>query len=411
MQNHSHCPQSFDLVIVGAGPSGLCLAQALKPLGLSVALVEQMPAQRLAQPDFDGREIALTHHSANLLSQWGVWQRLPLADVSPLRDARVLNGAHPFAMTISHRDAPQRRGHAPTELGFLVGNHHIRRAAYQAVFDGTAQAPTLLAGHAVQHVHTTTESAHVTLASGQTLQARLLIAADSRHSPTRRALGIAADHHDFGRSMLLCAMTHDQPHHHAAWEWFDHGQTLALLPMNPCPQTGRHRSSVVLTLPASDMQAVQTLSEAAFNAQMQSRFAHRLGAMHQASSRHVYPLVAVYPRRLVGHRLACVGDAACGMHPVTAHGFNLGLRSTEALAQELGQALARGEDMASTSVLLRYERTHRWASRPTYLATQFITRLYTEETAPARFLRDAALRLGQGFAPFRRAVAASLTGV
>jgi 2-polyprenyl-6-methoxyphenol hydroxylase-like FAD-dependent oxidoreductase len=121
-------------------------------------------------------------------------------------------------------------------------------------------------------------------------------------------------------------------------------------------------------------------------------------------------LVAVYPRRLVAHRLACVGDAACGMHPVTAHGFNLGLRSVEALSAGLAQAAQRGLGLADPSALARYERTHWLASRPTYLATQWVTQLYTQEVGPARLLRDVALRLGQGFAPFRRAVAASLTG-
>jgi ubiquinone biosynthesis UbiH/UbiF/VisC/COQ6 family hydroxylase len=250
----------------------------------------------------------------------------------------------------------------------------------------------------------------VVLANGQVLTADLLVAADSRHSSTRRALGIAADMHDFGRSMLVCTMTHPVPHHHAAWEWFDYGQTLALLPMNPCPETGLYRSSVVLTLPSSEMQGVQGLEEAAFNAELTRRFADRLGPLKLASTRHVYPLVAVYPRRLVGPRLACVGDAACGMHPVTAHGFNLGLKSVEALVAELTRGRRLGRPLGDATVLARYERAHWLASRPTYLATQLVTHLFTHETAPARLLRQAALRIGQRFAPFRRAVAASLTG-
>jgi ubiquinone biosynthesis UbiH/UbiF/VisC/COQ6 family hydroxylase len=216
--------------------------------------------------------------------------------------------------------------------------------------------------------------------------------------------------HDFGRSMLVCAMTHDQPHHHAAWEWFDYGQTLALLPMNTCPDTGMHRSSVVLTLPSSEMLAVEALDKPAFNAAMQQRFADRLGRMTLASTRHVYPLVAVYPKRLVGRRLACVGDAACGMHPVTAHGFNLGLKSVEALAAELQRARRLGRSLADPTVLARYERTHWLASRPTYLATQLVAGLYTSESAPARLARHVALRIGQKLTPFRQVVAASLTG-
>lgn len=427
----SGTPRHFDIVIVGAGPAGLSLAQALKPLSLRVALIEQSQRDSLAAPAFDGREIALTQHSVRLMKQLDMWDRLPQQAVSPLCDARVMNGVDPFAMTISHQDAPASAASgAPAQLGFLVGNHHIRKAAFDAVQpldgsallaatsadDGNMAGVWLFAGQAVQtvHGHGTSRApngcAQVVLANGQVLTSDLLVAADSRHSSTRRAWGIAADMHDFGRSMLLCAMTHPVPHHHTAWEWFGYGQTLALLPMNPCPDTGMHRSSVVLTLPSSDMQAVQGLAEPAFNAEMTRRFADRLGSLTLASTRHVYPLVAVYPRRLVGPRFACVGDAACGMHPVTAHGFNLGLKSVDSLVAELTRGRQLGRALDDATVLARYERTHWLASRPTYLATQLVTRLYTDEAAPARVLRQAALRIGQQLAPFRRAVAASLTG-
>jgi ubiquinone biosynthesis UbiH/UbiF/VisC/COQ6 family hydroxylase len=333
----------------------------------------------------------------------------------------VLNGADPFALTIRHSDAPVFGGMAPTELGFLVGNHHIRRALFDALapLDAALESPTqaveqnkplLYAGQAVVSVASHADGARVVLADGQTLHAELLVAADSRHSSTRRALGIAADLYDFGRSMLVCAMTHPEPHHHAAWEWFDHGQTLALLPMNPCPQTGLPRSSVVLTLAGTEMQAIEALAPEAFNTEITRRFAHRLGDMRLSSTRHIYPLVAVYPRRLVGPRFACVGDAACGMHPVTAHGFNLGLKSIDALSQVLQRARQQQRPLYDPALLARYERTHWLASRPVYMATQWIARLDTQEHPPARVLRHTALRLGQAIAPFRQMVAASLTG-
>jgi 2-polyprenyl-6-methoxyphenol hydroxylase-like FAD-dependent oxidoreductase len=180
--------------------------------------------------------------------------------------------------------------------------------------------------------------------------------------------------------------------------------------MNPCAQTGLPRASVVLTLPGTQMQAIEALGTPAFDAEMTRRFAHRLGDMHLCSTRHIYPLVAVYPHRLVGPRLACVGDAACGMHPVTAHGFNLGLQSIEALGTELQRAHQQGRPLHDPAVLARYERTHWLHSKPVYWATQFITHLYTQEHLCARLLRHTALRLGQHLRPFRQALAASLTG-
>ena len=398
----------FDLIIVGAGPAGLCLARGLRDSGLRVCLLEQQPLDALRRPAFDGREIALTQHSAALMRELGLWPLLGDAHIAPLKDALVIDGGvgtRQSRMTIGHALSSQ------PELGFLVANHHIRRAAFEAAMaDGPGQ-PTLRCGEQVIHIRTDAREARLTLASGDTLSAALVVAADSRHSSTRRAMGIAADMHDYGRTMLVCNMTHPQPHHETAWEWFDHGQTLALLPMNPCPQSGLPRSSVVLTLPSQSLQPLMDLSEDAFNREMTQRFGGQLGAMRLVSTRHAYPLVGVWSRRLVAQRFAVVGDAAVGMHPVTAHGFNLGLRSIDELSQALVRAQKAGQDIASPALLERYQRTHQSASRGLYLATHALATLYTREQAPARLLRQVMVQAGERFTPFKRAVAASLTGL
>ena len=398
----------YDVLISGAGPAGLCLASALSGRGLSIALVEQQPLPALAEPAFDGREIALTQASAATLQRLGLWDRIRAAEpnaLAPLRDAKVLNGASPFALVIGHGLTER------SELGWLVSNHLIRRAAWEGVQDCIARHHDIevLAGDGVAHLLPQAEQMHVTLASGARHSARLLVAADSRFSATRRAMGIGATQHDFGRSMLVCQMTHAQPHEHVAWEWFGHGQTLALLPMNDDPATGMPRASVVLTLPHRQIEPLLDLPDDAFGAEIARRFDWRLGAMLPASTRHAYPLVGVYPRRLVAQRFACVGDAAVGMHPVTAHGFNFGLLGIGTLAGQLRAAQAAGQDIAAPDLLARYERAHRHATLPLYLATTFVARLYTTDHAPARLLRDAALRVAQNFPPFKRMVAATLS--
>ena len=399
----------YDILISGAGPAGLCLARALSGHGLRIAVVEQQPLSAIENPAYDGREIALTQHSAQVLRDLGLWERIAADEpgaFAPLRDAQVLNGPSPFAMVIDHQLSQH------SELGWLVSNHLIRRAAFQELRAAQQKHDdiTLLAGEQVARAHTDASAAHVTLASGKTLSARLLVAADSRFSATRRALGIGADMHDFGRSMLLCTMAHALPHHHVAWEWFGYGQTLALLPMNDDPVTGAHRSCVVLTLPHHALESLTDMDETAFGQDLTRRFDQRLGAMQLASTRHLYPLVGVRPHRLVAQRFACVGDAAVGMHPVTAHGFNFGLRGIATLAGELRAAHAAGQDIAAPQLLARYESAHRRATLPLYLATTFIARLYTTDNAPARLVRDAELRLAQSFPPFKRMVAATLSG-
>lgn len=399
----------FDILISGAGPVGLCLARTLSGQQLRIGIVDSQPASALEQAAFDGREIALTQRSAQTLRTLGLWPRIEAmqpAAFSPLRDARVLNGSDPFAMVIG-QSLTQR-----SELGWLVSNHLIRRAAWAEVQDAASRHGDIhiITGQPVREARTNADAAHITLADGSQHSARLLVAADSRFSATRRAVGIGASLHDWGRSMLVAQFHLEKPHQHAAWEWFGHHQTLALLPMQDDPQTGQHRASVVLTLPHQEIEQLQKASEADYSADITRRFEHRLGAMQLCSTRHAYPLVGVYPHRLITTRFACVGDAAVGMHPVTAHGFNFGLLSVDTLAQQIRTAQKAGKDIASPEHLARYERHHRLATRPLYEATRFVATLYGSEAPPARLLRGALLRVAERITPFKRAIAKSLAG-
>lgn len=383
-----------DVIIIGAGPAGLCLAKALCDLELKVAVVERQPRAAIAEPAFDGREIALTHASMRLLRDLGIWQHLPDDACSPLRAARVMEGdcLHDMRIDADLAGTP--------ELGMLVPNHLIREAAWKAVCD--LPGLDLFDSARIHAVRTTDDHACVTLGDGLRLEAPLLVAADSRLSETRRAMGIGADQYDFGKSMLVCRMHHEQPHQGVAWEWFGHGQTLALLPLQ------EHQASVVVTLPDSAAKRLAALDVEAFAREIEQRYGHRLGHMRLESSRHVYPLVGVYARRFVGRRFALVGDAAVGMHPVTAHGFNLGLGSVERLADMAREALRCGGDLGGVEGLARYERRHRRGSRPLYLATRAIVELYTNDRAPARIVRETVLRAGRRLTPFRRVLARTL---
>lgn len=386
-----------DVVIVGAGPAGLCLARSLSGHGLSIRIIERQTQAELATPPFDGREIALTHASQRTLEDLGLWQQFGPEEMAPLRDAQVLNGPSPYALRIAAAAVGKQR------LGCLVPNQAIRRAAYGAI-SGCSDID-LLCERTISELSCSADGVTLRLNDGAMLQARLIVAADSRFSETRRRLGIGARLEDFGKTMLVCRMAHEHSHEQVAWEWFGYGQTLALLPLNG------NCASAVLTLEPTEMNRVMSLDEQAFARDMERRFERRLGRMELLGERITYPLVGVYAERFAGQRSALVGDAAVGMHPVTAHGFNFGLQSQKRLADTLLDALRQGRDIGGPGVLQRYAGAQQRASWPLYQATSLLVRLYTDDRAPTRLLRNAGLRLAQNLPPFKTALARHLTQI
>lgn len=380
----------FDLIIVGGGPAGLSLACALAGSGLTIAIVELQDQAVLAEPLYDGREIALTHRSIRSLTGFGAWVKIPGSEISPLREARVINGGSPLAVSFDTGRHPER------SLGMLVSNHLIRRSLYDCV--GHLPGVQLMTGLKIVSAQTTAGGATVQLSSGQELHARLLVAADSRFSSVRDALGIKAEMNRLGKAMLVCRVKHEGNHEQIATEWFGHGQTFAMLPLN-----GRN-SSAVLTLPLADAERLATLNADTLGLELSARYSYRLGKMEVTSTRHVYPLVTTVAQKFAARSAALIGDAAIGMHPVTAHGFNLGLASAVTLAQEIRRQLDRGSDFASEAVLRRYEARHRRSSLPLYRATNLIVRLYNDERRPAQIARNAVIRLGRRMPIIRGAV-------
>ncbi|MCC7427290.1 MAG: 5-demethoxyubiquinol-8 5-hydroxylase UbiM [Alphaproteobacteria bacterium] len=385
-----------DLIIVGAGPSGLALAAALSGAPIRIRLVERAPEQALIRPGYDGREIALTPRSVAMLKRIGAWKRFAAEEVAPLQAARVLNGGAPFVLDFQNT---RERG-AP--LGQLVPNAAIRRALYETV--RAQDNVEFLCGRAVASVQVAAEAATVTLADGTKMGAALVAAADTRFSTLRREQGIPARMYDFGKSMLVCRMRHEAPHGGIATEWFGHGQTIAMLPLNGAV------SSLVLTLPGHAIAPLMAMEPARFAAEMTRRTESRWGALALDGERHVYPLVAVYAERFTATRFALAGDAAVGMHPVTAHGFNFGLLGAETLAREALRAWREAGDIGAREGLARYERAHRRATLPLFLGTNAIATLYTAEHPAARLARNAGLLAMKAALPVRRAVEAWLTG-
>lgn len=364
--------------------------------GLTVAVVEQSDESTLAGPAPDGRDIALTHLSRSILERLGVWHRFPATEIAPIARAEVKNGASPYALTF---DQPPQSG---DPLGFLVANHVIRRALYEAVRE--LPSARLLTSVKATALELDAASGRLETSAG-TFEAPLVVAADSRFSAVRRMAGIAARMRDFGRLCIVSRMVVEKPHDAIATEWFDYDRTLAALPLNDS------QLSIVLTIRADAGATELAASPEAFAAEVERRFASRWGAMRLIGERHAYPLVAVYADRFTARRFALVGDAAVGMHPVTAHGYNFGLRGADTLARAVDTARGLGLDIGGASVLDRYDRAHRAATWPLYTATNALVSLYTDDQPLARFGRDALLRLGNALPPVKALMMGKLTEI
>ena len=385
----------YDIVVVGAGPAGLSFARSLADTDLRIALVERQSRATLEHPEFDGRDIALTHLSVRILKELGIWARIDVDDKPEIRQACVMDGTSPYTLEFDAADVNV------DALGYIVSNHVIRRALFAAV-ESLANVD-LFTDLSVESVATIPQSATVSLSDGQSLSTRLLISADSRFSETRRMVGISADMLDFGRVCIVGRMEHDQPHHGVAYECFHYGRTLAILPLTS------HQSSIVVTAPMNQREKLMAMSDEQFAFDIEQRFGSRYGAMRLVTERFAYPLVGVHAKHFCAERCALVGDAAVGMHPVTAHGYNLGLSGADILAKEIRTAAASDRDIGDLSLLKRYERKHLRNTRPIYYGTNEIVKFFTDDRAPAKLARKIAMRIANNVPPIKRIIRNKLT--
>ena len=385
----------YDIVIIGGGPVGLSFACSMIKSKLKVLLVEKAPLVALANPKVDGREIALTHQSRKVLKELGVWPLIDQDEVSPLKEAKVFDGDSPSLLSFNTKKS------SIDALGYLVPNQLIRKALFERATH--ADNIEIINEVSVEDVSTSAGSAKIELSDGRTIESKLIVAADSRFSAIRRKMGIPSLMRDFSKVMITTRMTHEKSHNQVALECFNYGHTLALLPMNG------DVSSVVLTVPANKADEMLSLNEDDFNALAAKGFNNKLGAMKQVGERHSYPLIGVHAQRFKANRFALIGDAAVGMHPVTAHGFNLGLRGQNILAESIYEALDKAGDIGASVVLTRFEKKQINLTRLMFFGTNGIVALFTNDDVMAKQVRRFVLKFADKFPPVKALITQHLT--
>lgn len=368
--------QSFDVIIAGGGMVGMSMALMLARAGLRVAVLERggMPAQ--LEASFDGRVSAISLGSTYILREAGAWQHM-LPHAEPIRDIRVSDGATPFFLHYDHHEV----GSDP--FGYIVENRYIRTGLQQEAANLTGLS--IIERILITDVTRDTAGVRVTLNSGQILHARLVIGADGRQSQMRQLAGIATTSWDYEQTAIVCTISHELPHEGLAQERFLPAGPFAVLPM-----TG-NRSSLVWVEPKDRAPIYMELDEAEFVQEITERVGEYLGTIRTVGSRFTYPLSLLHANSYVGTRLALIGDAAHGIHPIAGQGVNLGFRDVADLSKLIIEAHKAGQDIGSDALLASYGRLRRVDNITMLAVTDGLNRLFTSDLVPLRLARDLGM--------------------
>lgn len=397
-----------DVAIVGAGLIGATLAVAMGSAGVRVAVIDRLAGSAQVAPTFDGRTTAIAHGSRRALEAIGVWHHLA-RHAEPIRDIRISDGrldpgggpapVSPLHLHFDHRQAA-RHGEAVAPMGHIVENRHIRAALFRRLED--LSTVSVLAPAELATAVRDESEARITLTDGRCIRAALLVSAEGRGGMLREQAGIRLHRAGYSQTAIVVTAEHELAHRGAAQEKFLPAGPFAILPMTDDPATGAHRSSIVWTERAELVPALLRLPEAAFQREFARRFGEHLGAVKAVGPRFSYNLSVQTAERLVASRLALVGDAAHGIHPIAGQGWNLGLRDTAALAEVVVDAYRLGLDIGHASVLTDYERWRRVDGLAMIGATDGLNRLFSNDIGPLRLVRDVGLAAVNGLPPLRR---------
>lgn len=284
------------------------------------------------------------------------------------------------------------------------------RFLYAAFLDAMRAAPgvTLLSGETVVAQEVTPSGVAVTLASGKVLTAGLLVGCDGRGSGVAGRAGIPRVGWGYGQTALVTAIRHERDHGGVAQQFFMPSGPLAILPLK-----GGHHSSIVWSETDATAAAIQALPDDEYLAALRPRFGDFLGEIELAGARFTYPLSLSLAERFVADRVALVGDAAHGVHPIAGQGLNLGLRDVAALAEVLILARRRGEDVGSPVALEEYQRWRRFDATALALGMDAVNRVFSTDNPLLRLGRDLGMGVVGALPGLRRGFirqAAGLTG-
>lgn len=392
-----------DIAIVGGGLVGTALALALAKAGQQITLIDAADVAPRKAPGFDGRSYAMALTSVRLMQGLGLWDGLeeaaqPMLEIK-VTDGRAGDGPSPFLMQFEHAEIEEG------PMGWMVEDRHLRPALLAAV--EAEERINLRNGATVTAQEGDPQGITLTLDDGIQLRARLVVGADGRASGTAQRAGIRRIAWDYGQMALVCAIEHEKPHQGVAHQFFMPPGPLAILPL------AGNRSSIVWSETSANATRINGLPEAEYIEVLKPRFGSFLGEISLAGARYTYPLGLSLATEMVAERVALVGDAAHGVHPIAGQGLNAGLRDVAALAEVIADAARRGEEIGNATVLGTYQQWRRFDNVTLALATDTFNRLFSNDNPVLRLARDVGMAAVNALPGLRRSFireAAGLTG-
>ncbi|MEM8592651.1 MAG: UbiH/UbiF/VisC/COQ6 family ubiquinone biosynthesis hydroxylase [Pseudomonadota bacterium] len=392
-----------DILITGGGIVGSTLSLALARAGFDVTMIDALPKATRRKKGFDGRSYAMALATTRMLGALGLWEELG-PNAQPINEIKVSDGRagqtpSPFFMHFDHAEI----GTDP--MGFMVEDRHARVALLNA--EKGEPRFTHIAEKRVVSQELSPGRAVLTLDDGSELAAPLLIGCDGRGSGTAERAGIRRTGWAYGQTSLVCALQVEKPHNGVAHQLFLPEGPLAILPLT------ENRVGVVWTEAARRAADIAALDDDGYLAVLRPRFGDFLGEISLAGDRFTYPLDLTIAQSFIADRVALVGDAAHGIHPIAGQGLNAGMRDVAALTEVLSEARQRGEDIGSATVLARYQRWRRFDTATLALATDAFNRLFSNDVPVIRRLRDLGMGAVNALPGLRRSFmreAAGLTG-
>ena len=372
-----------EALIIGGGLVGATQAIALAQAGVDICLIDQISPEAGLDIGFDGRTSAIALATQRMLQKIGVWGKLG-ADPAPIKDIRVTDGPSLFFLHFDHRDL----GDAP--FGYIVENRHMRRALITRL----TELPNVhvIAPAKVQSLIRSPKTSEAHLEDGRNIKAQLIIAADGRGSPSRDSAGIRLTQWSYKQTAIVCSVNMEHSHNFIAHEHFLPAGPFAILPLNGDNTKNLGKRASIVWTERDDLAGVMVgLGDDEFKFEFDQRFGDFLGNTEIIGPRWSYPLSLQFAATCTSNRLALIGDASHGMHPIAGQGLNMGLRDVAALTEVIEFAKTSNTDLGAPSILENYERWRRFDNTMMLVATDFLNRVFSNNIMPITLARDLGL--------------------